>query len=62
MGAEANIPAIIAKTRYIDDIIDIFPGDIPGPEALKQSNGGPYPDSIGIKSEHRGKRVQFLDL
>ena len=61
-GAEASLPTIISKSRYLDDILHVFPDDIPGPEALERKNGGPYPDSIGIKSEHRGRRVNFLDL
>ena len=40
----------------------VFPLDIPGPKALKLSNNGPYPDSIGIKSEQRARRVHFLDV
>ena len=58
----ASLPVIISKSRYLDDILHVFQEDIAGPEALKMKNGGPYPDSIGIKSEHRGTRVQFLDL
>ena len=51
-----------SQDTYIDDILNVFPLDVPGTLALKQSHGGPYPDSIGIKSEHRGKRVSFLDV
>ena len=36
--------------------------DITGPKALKQSNGGPYTNLVGIKSEHQGKGVHFLDV
>ena len=48
-------------TRYLDDILFVFPLSPDGPSALKQSYGGPYPDSIGIKSELRAKKVAFLD-
>ena len=61
-GARAMIPTLATFCRYLDDILLVFPLDMPGALALKQSNGGPYPDSIGIKSEHRGKRVSFLDV
>ena len=62
LGARTSIPTLLNYARYLDDILIIFPFDIPGPAALKHSNGGPYPDTIGIKSEHRGKRVHFLDV
>ena len=61
-GARSLLPSIITSMRYLDDMLFIFPLDISGPEGLKRSNGGPYPDTIGINSEQRGKRVQFLDL
>ena len=57
-----TIPTLLACTLYLDDIIHIFPLDRPGPEALKQSNGGPYPDSISIESEQRKRRVHFLEV
>ena len=61
-GARAIVPTLLATLRYLDDILFIFPLDIPGANALKQENGGPYPNSIGISSEKRGKRVSFLDV
>ena len=61
-GARSVIPSLVTYSRYLDDILNVFPLDVPGTLALKQSHGGPYPDSIGIKSEHRGKRVSFLDV
>lgn len=51
-------------SRFQDDILTVFPLQKTkrlGPLALKQSYGGPYPDSIGIKSEQIGKKVTFLD-
>ena len=60
--ARTVIPTLLTYARYLDDILNVFPMDITGPKALKQSNGGPYPDSLGIKSENRGKRVHFLDV
>ena len=58
------LPTLLTMVRYLDDIIFIFPpqkSKLLGPLALKQSNGGPYPDTIGIKTEHRGKKISFLD-
>ena len=60
-GALFLLPALLTMTRYLDDIMRFFPLEKAGPQALKQSNGGPYPDTIGIKSEHRGRKVPFLD-
>ena len=61
-GARAIVPTLLTTMRYLDDILFIFQLDIPGADALKQENGGPYPNSIGISSEMRGKRVSFLDV
>ena len=58
------LPSLLTMSRYLDDILFIFPPQNTttlGPLALKHSNGGPYPDSIGIKSEQHGKKVSFLD-
>ena len=60
-GAISFLPNLLSTLRYLDDILHIFPLDHPGVEGLKISRGGPYPDSIGIKTEGRGKAVNFLD-
>ena len=58
------LPTLLTMARYLDDIFFIFPlqkSESIGPLALKQSYGGPFTDTIGIKAEHRGRKVSFLD-
>ena len=59
--AIALLPTILTTYRYLYDMLYIFPlaGGI---KSLKQSNGGPYPDTLGITAEQCGKTVHFLDI
>ena len=56
------LPPLLATIRYLDDILFIFPLDAPGSDTLKVTNGGPYPQTLGINLESSGKRINYLDL
>ena len=49
--ATALLPSVVSTSRYLDDILFIFPLLPPGPDSLKISNSGPYPDTLSIKME-----------
>ena len=59
--ATALLPSVVSTSRYLDDILFIFPLHPTGPDSLKISKGGPYSDTLGIKMECHAEKVPFLD-
>ena len=59
--ATALLPSVVSTSRYLDDILFIFPLHPTGPDSLIISKGGLFPDTLGNKMECHAEKVPFLD-